>query len=230
MGKLWFATCAIVGLAGGLMLASALRGRDGLETGVWIAGLVLAAATLLLAVTPTPGAAGSSPSTTGGWLVWAQSTSRRRATMSALMLLIPLAIVAVPAGLMAPSPAVMPSPSWSASPSPSVSSVSAGTARPVGKAQITVNPVEVTAGGAVQVSGNGFDPRETVRVELFNGANLKKFDGPYLLLDAPADDFGRLATVAVTIPAELCCTGATVRMVLTGRDSHRGTEKLITLA
>lgn len=121
------------------------------------------------------------------------------------------------------------SPSAAASGPGGVGGAPSSTAARPGTARVSFSAREVTPGGSVTVSGSDFQPGEDVRVELFDGAGLQKFDGPYGLGDFPADGDGVLQPVTVTVPDEICCAGATVQMRVTGRSSHRPGMAVLTL-
>jgi hypothetical protein len=86
----------------------------------------------------------------------------------------------------------------------------------------------VAAGGILTVSSDGFIPGEVVKIEVYEGADLTHFDGPYLLGSPSAGVEGK-AVSRVTVPKEVCCTGATVRLTVAGEVSHRMAEQLITI-
>lgn len=84
---------------------------------------------------------------------------------------------------------------------------------------ISVEPTQGKPGSTFHASVKGFHAGEVVRLELFRGANLLRFDGPYLLRDiaVPADGD---ASIDATMPEEICCAGGTVLVRATSIGRH----------
>ncbi|QNE21059.1 hypothetical protein F1D05_28055 [Kribbella qitaiheensis] len=133
-----------------------------------------------------------------------------------------LAALAVGGTLLASGMTSSSAPTSSGSPSPSKSVVIPG------NGSLTVEPKQGPAGTSVFVSAQGFAANETVRIEIFNGARIKDFQGPYIVTDARANPGGEIS-IEATIPDELCCPTGSVRVRATGKMSKTTAESSFTL-
>jgi len=113
---------------------------------------------------------------------------------------------------------------------PPVSPSSSTSTLPVrgGGGSITVEPKQGPAGTSVYIAAKGFAAGEAVRIEIFNGAGIKDFQGPYQLTDVQANVHGEISTEG-TIPSELCCPKGSVLVRATGRSSKTTAESRFTL-
>ena len=212
----------LVALVAGALAAALFWDRDGFEVALWIAGVVIAA-TGLLAVFPRGQTAAAPPVTS----MPASRTDRllsvlrkpwvNSVAVAAVVAPVMIAVVAFVQRNEHPQPPV--------GTSPTEQRTSAGPRPP---ADIAVSSATVLAGSSLTVNGGNFVPGETVKIELYQGADLTRFDGPYEIGSPEADDRGKIST-RVTVHEEICCTGATVRLVVAGSQSHRQAEKIITL-
>ncbi|GIE28925.1 hypothetical protein Ait01nite_019700 [Actinoplanes italicus] len=208
----------LIGIFIGVVISTALWQREGLESSIWLAAL---AATCTLALGAMPR---SSPkaSKTRRWAVREPYATAMCALIPAAVLLL---VVAYAESSKPSNGTAEPTSSTSVTkPAPTlVSSEPAVTTRP--SAQVTISVTDAAPGSTLNVQGSGYISGEEVRVELFAGGNLRKFDGPYLLAAPVADANGTLAVTAVTVPDEICCAGATVQLTATGVKSHRTGER-----
>ena len=69
------------------------------------------------------------------------------------------------------------------------------------------------------MTGSGFQADEVVRVEIFDGPGLQKYEGPYIMGDFNADDQGGFKSDPLTIPSEICCAGGQIVIRSTGKTS-----------
>jgi hypothetical protein len=113
--------------------------------------------------------------------------------------------------------------------SPSSVTASSTFAAPGQRRSILITPEEGAAGSSIAISATGFKSGETVRFELFEGANLKTFLGPYMIGDVAAPASGDIRTDG-TIPGEICCSGGSIRVRATSRESYVSAEVRFTLS
>lgn len=130
------------------------------------------------------------------------TTSIQNLTMAGVAIVV--AAAAIPKTAMQDQPGPRPSyqPSWE------MSSI-----------KLAVNPAQGPAGSSFSLSASGFQPRETVRIEYYEGPNLKHFNGPYVVDDVPASSIGEVSGEFV-INREICCAGGEITIRVTGRQSH----------
>jgi len=222
----------LVGLAVGALSSGWFWYRDGFEVAGWIAGFVVAAMALVIAL-PARLISPQAPTQTtraGSLLVMLR---HRWVKTPATTTLVAAATVGVVAFVQRPPqpPSSPPATSRESAPSAGDNPLPSmrGTATARHRPRITVSTSTVAAGGGVTVSGAGFLPGEVVRVELYEGSDLRHFDGPYLIGSRQVDSSGSLTSIRVTIPLEICCRGAKVRLTVAGEQSHGVAEHLVSI-
>jgi hypothetical protein len=154
------------------------------------------------------------------WRSWFRRPKVRKAAL-AITVILAIAVVAVTIRGNKEADTMASNSVPTSTPSPSTTPVH-------GTASITVEPRAGHAGITVSISAKGFAANEMVRIEIFNGALIRNFQGPYQITDTQANPVGEIS-VQGTIPAELCCPKGYVLVRATGRSSKTAGTTQFTL-